>query len=120
MHKWYDGKRRDFEQRTDLEIAVLFLQGIEYFLSKQEIVNAIRVLHYMMNNLGGQMRRRGEENNSWKGWYSDECKKGKENAMKAINNGTRKRYEIVEAKQNYTRKQWRVKEKYGRIKMRIT
>jgi hypothetical protein len=22
---------------------------------------------------------------SWKGWYSDECKKGKEKVMKAIN-----------------------------------
>jgi hypothetical protein len=57
----------------------------------------------MMNNLGGQMRRRGEENNSWKGWYSDECKKGKEKVMKAINKWNKEktqenRYEIVEAK----------------------
>jgi hypothetical protein len=84
MYKWYEGKRSDFKQRRDAEIMVLFLQGIEYSLSKKETENTIRVLRYM-NNLGGQMRRRGEENNSWKGWYSDECKKGKEKVMKAIN-----------------------------------
>jgi hypothetical protein len=37
MYKWYEGKRPDIEQRRDAEITVLFLQGIEYFLSKQEI-----------------------------------------------------------------------------------
>jgi hypothetical protein len=77
----------------------------------------------MMNNLGGQMRRRGEENNSWKGWYPDECKKGKEKVMKAINKWNKEktcknRYKIVEA-ENY-KKKWRWKEKYGRIKMWIT
>jgi hypothetical protein len=79
----------------------------------------------MMNNLGGQMRR-GEENNSWKGWYSDECKKGKGKVMKATYKWNKEktlenRYKTVEAKKkNYTRKQWRRKEKYGRIRMRIT
>jgi hypothetical protein len=108
LYKWYEGKRNNFEQRRDAEIMVLFLQGIEYFLSMQETENAIRVLNFMMNNLGDQMRRRGKENSSWKDWNLDECKKGKEKVMKAINRWNKEktrenRYKIVEAK-NYTRK----------------
>jgi hypothetical protein len=56
-----------------------------------------------MNHLGGQMRRRGDENKSWNCWYSDEYNKGKEKIMKAINKrnkGKRQenRYNIEEAK----------------------
>jgi hypothetical protein len=69
MYKLNGGKGRDFDQRRDTETTETFLQGIKYFLCKQEIENAVRMLNYMVNNLGGQVRRRGKENNSWKGWY---------------------------------------------------
>jgi hypothetical protein len=36
------------------------LQGIEYFLGKKETENAVRVLNYMLSNLGWQTERRGK------------------------------------------------------------
>jgi hypothetical protein len=31
MYKWYEGKRRDFEQRRDGETIEMFFLGIDYF-----------------------------------------------------------------------------------------
>jgi hypothetical protein len=105
MYKWYEGKRRYFKERRHDEKMEIFLQGTKYFLCMQETENVVRVLNYMPNNLGGQMRRTGKENNSWKGWYSDECKKGKEKVMKALSKRNKvktweKRHGIVDTKKN--------------------
>jgi hypothetical protein len=39
----------------------------------------------MLGSTGWQMERRGNESNNWKGWYSDECGRGKGKVPKALN-----------------------------------
>jgi hypothetical protein len=60
----------------------------------------------MLRNAGWQMEKRGNEGKDWRGWNSDECKRGKEMVMKALNKWTRgntceNRYELVERKRQY-------------------
>jgi hypothetical protein len=39
----------------------------------------------MLRTIGWQMEKRGSERKDWRGWYSDECRRGKEMVMKALN-----------------------------------
>jgi hypothetical protein len=60
----------------------------------------------MLRNVGWQMEMRGNERKYWRGWYSGECRRGKEIVMKALNKWTRgmtceNRYELVERKRQY-------------------
>jgi hypothetical protein len=43
------------------------------------------VLNNMLRNVGWHMEKMGNEGNDWRGWYSDECRRGKEMVMKALN-----------------------------------
>jgi hypothetical protein len=57
----------------------------------------------MLRNIGWQMEKRGNERKDWRGWYSNECRRGKEMIMKALNKWTREmtcknRYKLVERK----------------------
>jgi hypothetical protein len=50
--------------------------------------------------------KRGNESKDWRGWYSDECRRGKKMVMQALNKWTREktcknRYELVERKRQY-------------------
>jgi hypothetical protein len=58
-------------------------------LSRREIENAIRVLSNMLKNVGCQIEKRGNEGRDWRSWYSDECRRGKEMVIKALNKWTR-------------------------------
>jgi hypothetical protein len=40
MYKWYERKRRDFEQSRDIKSTEIFLLGVEYFVYRQEIESA--------------------------------------------------------------------------------
>jgi hypothetical protein len=105
-YKWYERMRNDFEQRRDGKSTEIFVLGVEYFLCRREIENAISVLSDMLKNVGWQMERRGNEGRDWRGWYSGECRRGKEMVMKALTKWTRgksceNRYELVERKRQY-------------------
>jgi hypothetical protein len=67
-YKWYERKINYFEQRRDGKSTEIFVLGVEYFLCKREIENAIRVLSDMMKNVGWQMEKRGNEGRDWRGW----------------------------------------------------
>jgi hypothetical protein len=104
MYKRYEGKR-DFEQRSNGKITEMFLLGTEYFVCRKEVESAIRVLNDMLRNIGWQMESM-DERKDWRGWYSEECTRGKEMVMKKLNNWTRQktcenRYELVENKRQY-------------------
>jgi hypothetical protein len=60
----------------------------------------------MLGNIGWQMERRGNERKDWWGWYTDECRRGKEKIMKALNKWIREkicenRYKFVERKRQF-------------------
>jgi hypothetical protein len=60
----------------------------------------------MLRNVGWQMEMRGNVRKYWRGWYSDECSRGKEMVMKTLNKWTRgmiceNRYELLERKRQY-------------------
>jgi hypothetical protein len=57
MYKWYERKRRDFEQSRDGKSTEIFVLGVEYFLCRREIGNAVRVLSDMLINIEWQMKR---------------------------------------------------------------
>jgi hypothetical protein len=103
VYKWYEGKRRDFEQRRDGKSTEIFLLGVEYSVFRREIGSAVRVLNDMLRSIGWQTEKRGNERKDWRGWYSDECRRGKEMVMKALNKWTRETtcentYKLVERK----------------------
>jgi hypothetical protein len=105
MHKWYEGKRRDFEQTRAGKAKETFL-GVEYFVYRREIGSAVRVLNCMLRSVGSirwQMEKRGNERDNWKVWHSDECRRGKEMVMKALNKWTggktwKNRFKLVKRK----------------------
>jgi hypothetical protein len=49
------------------------------------------VLNYTLRNIGWQMERRGNDRKDWRGWYVDECRRGKEEVMIAFNKWIRKK-----------------------------
>jgi hypothetical protein len=60
----------------------------------------------MLRNFGWQMEKRSNERKDWRGWHSDECRRGKEMVMKALNKWIRKKtcensFELVERKRQY-------------------
>jgi hypothetical protein len=123
IYKWYERKKNDFEQRRDGKSTEIFVLGVEYFLCRREIKNAVRVLSDMLRNVAWQMEKRGNEGKDWRGWYSDECRRGKEMVMKALNKWARgktceNRYELVERKGQYKEIMGKEK-KNGKIGMQI-
>jgi hypothetical protein len=121
--KWYERIRNDFEQRRDGKSTEIFVQGVEYFLCRREIENAIKVLSDKLKNVGWQMEKMGNEGRDWSGWYSDEWRRGREMVMKALSKWTRgksceNRYELVERKRQY-KEIMEIEKKNGKIGMRM-
>jgi hypothetical protein len=65
-YKWYERMRNDFEQRRDGKSIEIFVLGVEYFLCRREIENAITVSSDMLKNVGWQMEKRGNEGRDWR------------------------------------------------------
>jgi hypothetical protein len=64
------------------------------------------VLNDNAENIGWQMERMCNERKDWRSWYSDECRRGKEMVMNALNKWIREktcenRHELVERKRQY-------------------
>jgi exonuclease III len=83
VYKWYKDKREESEQRRYGKLTELFIIGINHLLGEGKIDEAMKTTSSLLDSIGWGMQKRIKKDYVTMGWFSEECRQGKEEALRA-------------------------------------